>query len=220
MSFILTYSTLVTNIMNYLERTDQQTQSTIPMFILLAQDRIAKECKTLGLEKYITGTFTAGNSIVPKPAGWKNTLTFNIGTVVPQTPAPPTPQYNRIQIPQRSYEFCRMFWPNQSSTALPAYFCDYGYDNWLVVPTPDQAYPFEVAYMAFVQPIDSTNQTNWLTQYAPELLFYACMLEAMVYLKNDERMQVWQALYQDALSKVDSEDKARYTDRYSDRTKD
>ena len=220
MSFVLTYTSLVANIMNYLERSDTATQQTIPMFILLAQDRIAKECKTLGLETYVTGVFTPSVAVVPKPAGWKNTITFNIGTVVPQPPPPAPPQYLRTQLPQRSYEFCRMYWPNQTLTGLPIYFCDYGYDNWLVTPTPDQAYPFEIAYMSYVQPIDGTTQTNWLTQYAPEVLFYACMLEAMVYLKDDDRLQVWQQLYQDALAKLDTEDKARYTDRYSDRGKD
>lgn len=215
MAFALTYSTLTTNIMNYLERTDAATLDTIPMFILLAQDRINKECKTLGLEVYVTGIFTPSQSVIQKPAGWKNTLTFNIGSE-PNAPLANT----RNQLLQRSYEYCRLYWPDDTQTSIPLFFADYGYNNWLITPTPDQAYPFEIAYMSFVQPIDNTNQTNWLTQYAPEVLFYACMLEAMIYLKNDERIQYWQGFYQDALGKLDIEDKMRYTDRYSDREKD
>jgi hypothetical protein len=90
----------------------------------------------------------------------------------------------------------------------------------LVCPTPDQAYPFEIAYLLEFGPLDITNQTNWLTQYAPQLLFYAVMLETMLYLKDDERSSIWEDRYNKALASVMKEDKDRITTRQSQRDKD
>ncbi len=120
----------------------------------------------------------------------------------------------------RSYEFCREYWPDDTETGFPKYFSDYGYNNWLIVPTPDIAYPFEVAYSEQSQPLDLTNQTNWLTENAPELLIYASLLEAMIFVKDDERVQTYKQFYLEALIGLNAEDKGRITDRYSKRTKD
>jgi len=63
------------------------------------------------------------------------------------------------------------------------------------VPTPAIAYPYEWAIWQLLQPLDDANQTNWLTQYAPEVLTYAVLLEAQPFLKNDSRIPVWQGIF-------------------------
>jgi len=211
-SFDLTYQTLYNTILAYLERQDQDVKDNIPVFIALAQKRIAKDSKTLGLEVYISGNFTPGNPVLVKPGRWKNTRTFNYGT---------GSGFNfRNQLYLRSYEYCREYWPDDTQTGPPKYFSDYGYSNWLIVPTPDLAYPFEVAYFEFPQSVDQNNQTNWITDNAPELLIYACLLEAMPFVKDDPRVQVWKQYYTDALLAFNKEDVQRLTDRYSNRTGD
>jgi hypothetical protein len=82
-----------------------------------------------------------------------------------------------------------------------------------VAPTPDQAYSYEVLYYERPQPLDSSNQTNWFTQYAPQALLYGSLLQAMPFLKNDNRVQLWQAMYQQAMDILTAEDKLRVADR-------
>jgi hypothetical protein len=211
-AFTLTYNTLVEQIINYCERTDEVFENTIPVLVTYAMDRISKDAKLLGGEKYIVGTFTPDLEVLDKPSLWRMTLTFNVGNGENNN--------TRNQVELRSYEFCTQFNQDRSVTGLPQYYCDYGFNRWLVVPTPDAAYPFEIAYMESFGPLDSSNQTNWLTQNAPQVFFYACMLEAMIYLKNDDRAAFWEDKYAKAMGSLLQEDKDRVTDRYNQRDKD
>jgi len=83
----------------------------------------------------------------------------------------------------------------------------------MVAPTPDQDYQFEVLYYERLQPLDSANQTNWLTEYAPQAMLYGTHLQAMPFLKNDDRIGTWQAMYQQAMDILTNEDKLRVADR-------
>jgi hypothetical protein len=59
------------------------------------------------------------------------------------------------------------------------------------------------------------NQTNWLTDYAPDVLLYAILLEAVPFLKNDERIPVWESAYARGLASLNQQDDARQNDRAS-----
>jgi hypothetical protein len=83
----------------------------------------------------------------------------------------------------------------------------------LVAPTPATDYTFEVLYYERVQPLDSSNQTNWFTQYAPQALLYGSLLQAMPFLRNDERIPMWQAQYDLIIQTLKTEDLQRIGDR-------
>ena len=59
----------------------------------------------------------------------------------------------------------------------------------------------------------SSNQTNWFTNYAPQALLYGSLLQAMPFLKNDERMPMWQQNYDLIMQTLMAEDKLRLADR-------
>ena len=65
--------------------------------------------------------------------------------------------------------------------------------------------------------LDETNNTNWITQYAPNLLLYSALLECSPFIKNDARMATWQGLYDRAAAVLNSESKAAVLDRSSTR---
>jgi hypothetical protein len=52
------------------------------------------------------------------------------------------------------------------------------------------------------------------------LLLYACLLETIPFLKDDERVQMFEALYSRALQSVNKDAQKLYTDRISKRDKD
>jgi hypothetical protein len=113
----------------------------------------------------------------------------------------------------RKYEYIREYWPDPTQTGVPKFFCDYDYDHWLVGPTPDDDYVFEVLYYQRVQPLDSSNQTNWFTQYAPQAMLYGSLLQSMPFLKNDERIPMWRAEYDIVMASLKTEDNLRIADR-------
>ena len=115
----------------------------------------------------------------------------------------------------RKYEYLREYWPNPTQTDVPKFYCDYDYTHWLVAPSPASAYTFEVLYYERIQPLDSSNQTNWFTIYAPQALLYGSLLQAMPFLKNDDRMPMWQAQYDKIINTLKTEDLTRIADRQS-----
>jgi hypothetical protein len=214
---VMTYTSLYNQIQSYVNRSnDTSFNAQIDYFIGQAQQRICRESANIGLETYVTGTFTSGVSVYPKPADWRRTLSINYGT----GGSPIADSNTRNPILLRSYEFCRSYWPNDTESDLPLYYCDYGYSNILVCPTPDQDYPFEICYLAIPEQLSDSVSTNWLTNYAPDVLLYACLLEAMAFLKNDDRIQVWSGLYDKGLQSLNQQDVLRKTDRSSDRDSD
>lgn len=212
MSTPMTYNSLVAQIESYLDRSDADTIAQIPYFIYQAENRICRESKSLLLESYLVSNFITGTSVYAKPATWRRTLSWNWGSGDGEN--------TRNQLLLRSYEFIRNYWPDSTQTGDPLYYCDYGYQNWLVAPTPAADSPFEVAVLQLPDPITPINQTNYLTNYCPDLFLYACLLEAVPYLKNDERIPVWQSMYERGLASLNNQDDQRKTDRASDRSSD
>jgi len=162
---VMTYNSLVEQITNYLNRTDTSTINEIPKFIYQAEQKICRETKNIGLEQYVVSNFIPGTSVYPKPGRWRRNITLNYGTGGGQNNF-------RNQIYLRKYEYIRSYWPDSTILGPPLYYSDYAYTNFLVAPTPDQAYPFELAYLELPALLTAAQQTNWITNYAPDLLFY------------------------------------------------
>ena len=215
MAEIMTFDSLKTDIRRYLERgftlaSDQIVFEQIPRLINLAEQRIARELKVEGLINVLTGTMQPGLAVYPKPDRWRQTVSFNFGNGVDNN------TYNQLW--PRSYEYVRSYWPDRSQTGTPLFYAEYDYNNWIIVPTPDAAYPFEVLVYQLIPLLDDSNQTNWLTEYAPQLILYGALLEATPFLKNDERIQVWQSMYDRAAQALSGEDLAKILDRAAKRT--
>jgi hypothetical protein len=199
---VMTYDSLVSDISSYLERTDQATLEKIPTFIMLAEQVIAAEIKFLGNLTPMQSNYVTGQAVVDKPARWHKTVSMNV-----------TVGGVRQPVFLRKYEYLREYWPNPTQTDSPKFYADYDYTHWLIAPTPDDDYAFEVLYYERIQPLDSSNQTNWFTIYAPQALLYGTLLQAMPFLKNDERIPMWQAQYDKIMQVLKAEDIQRMGDR-------
>ena len=202
MAVSMTYNSLFNDISSYLERTDTATLDKIPTFIMLAEQVLASEIKFLGNLTVNQSTMVSGDPVITKPARWRKTVSINV-----------TAGGERRPVFLRTYEFLRQYWPDESQEDVPKYYADYDYTHWLVAPTPADPYNFEVLYYEEVQPLDAANQTNWFTQYAPQAMLYGSLLQAMPFLKNDERMPMWQAQYDKIVTQLKTENIQRLGDR-------
>ena len=164
---VMTYDSLVENIQSYLERTDTATLDKIPLFIMLAEQTIASQIKFLGNLTVNTSNMVTGQNIIDKPARWHKTVSMNI-----------TVDGKRYPVLLRKYEYLREYWPDPAQTSVPKFYADYDYTHWLIAPTPAAAYAFEVLYYERIQPLDSSNQTNWFTiqTRSSKLLHFWCFL--------------------------------------------
>lgn len=202
MAAVMTYTSLAADIESYLERTDTATVDKIPTFIMLAEQVIASQIKFLGNLTVNESTMVQGNPVIAKPARWHKTVSMNVTVAGVKSP-----------IFLRKYEYLREYWPEATNEDIPKFYADYDYTHWLIAPTPADAYTFEVLYYERVQPLDISNQTNWFTEYAPQALLYGSLLQAMPFLKNDERMAMWRAEYDLIINTLKTEDLQRIGDR-------
>ena len=210
MATTMTFTTLQQDVRRYLERgatlaEDAIVYEQIPRLINLAERRIARELKIQGFINVVTDNLIVGQSVYQKPDRWRDTVSINIGTGA-------TNDVRKFLF-TRDYEYLRSYWPDESLTEEPVFYADYNYTNWLILPPPDEVYPFEVLYYELPVLLDDANQTNWLTDYAPQVLLYASLLEATPFLKNDDRIPVWQQMYDRSAAMLNGEDLAKILDR-------
>lgn len=208
----MTFTSLQSDIRNYLERggaTDPIVYEQIPRLITLAERRISRELKIQGFQVVVNTTMQANLAVYAKPDRWRDTISINIGTGSGNNTHTP--------IFSRAYEYIRNYWPNETQTAQPQFYADYDYKHWIFAPTPDAAYPMEILYYELPPLLDETNQTNWLSEFAPNVLLYGSLVEATPFIKDDQRVQLWQSYYDRALSALNGEDLQKILDRSATR---
>lgn len=201
---VMTYDSLVGDISTYLERTDTATLEKIPTFIMLAEQMLALEIKFLGNLTVAESTMVTSSNVIAKPARWRKTVSMNLIVGGERQP-----------VLLRKYEYLREYWPNATQTDIPKFYCDYDWQHWMIAPTPSTNFSYEVLYYERLQPLDSSNQSNWFTEYAPQALLYGSLLQAMPFLRNDERIPMWRGEYDRMVTILKAEDMARVGDRQS-----
>lgn len=204
----MTYTSLQEDVRRYLERgsiSDETVYEQIPSLINLAERRLAREVKVTGMIVAAQSTMTTGTAAYAKPDRWRETISISVGTG-------PTNSDHHMLGP-RAYEFCRSINPDDSVTGEPRFYADYNYTHWLISPCPDENYPYEVLYYEQPALLDDANQTNWWTEYAPNAMLYATLLEATPFLKNDDRIPVWEGFYNRSVAALNGEDVRQIVDR-------
>jgi hypothetical protein len=193
----MTYNSLLNDLRAYLERgatlaTDPTVYEMLPTLIGMAERRLARELKIQGTVNVVTTALIAGQSVYDKPDRWRETVSIFVGTG--------TGNNTRSEV-----------YP--TTTGTPRFYADYDYSHWLIAPTPSSALPMEILYYEIPPLLDDSNQTNWFTEYAPNALLYAALLEATPFLKNDERIATWEGFYNRAVAALNGEDIRQISDR-------
>lgn len=213
MSYVMTYDSLLVDLRRYLERgftqeSDQIVYDQLPRLITLGERRIARELKITAFIRAVQTTITVGITTLAKPDRWRDTVSMIDIT-------------KGNQLFARSYEYIRnAYSQNAAISGDPQFYADYDYEHWLIAPAPNSPRILEILYYEQPRLLAPDFQTNWVTEYAPDLLLYACLLEAAPFLKKDERIQTWQALYDRAAQAVNGEDLKRIIDRSATRGED
>ena len=207
----MTFDSLQDDLRDYLERgtsVDPTVFEQLPRLINLAERDIARSLKIQGFINVVTSTMAIGTSVYQKPDRWRETVSMNFGVGTEQVRTPLFP---------RSYEYCRLYHPDEEVTAEPRFYADYDYFNWLFSPTPNFAFPFEVLYWQLPALLDDTNQTNWTSDFAPNALLHGALLQSTRFLVNDKRIPTWQTIYDRDLQLLNGEDIQKILDRSTTR---
>jgi len=204
----MNFDNLVKTLRQYTERgggSDDSVDYQMPFLINRAERSLADRLKIQGYRYVLTATVSQAQPVIEKPEGWRNTISINIGTG-PQ-------KNNRRTLRSRGYEYIRALYPNDTYLDTPVFYCDYDQQHWLFGPTPDNDYPFEAVVYRLPDLLGESNQQNYLTQFVPNMLLYECLKALEPFIKNDQRMGIWQTLAAEEFAAVNTQDMAKATDR-------
>ena len=196
-AYQMTYDNLIQDIINYMERNDDQFVAQIPSLIGLAESAIAAELKTYLQMTVVETTLLENQVILAKPARWRKTVSMKT---------------NGKPMLMRSQDYIAQY-QSESDPSVPLYYAEYDYNNWAFAPAPDQNYPVEIIYYSEIQPLDESNQQNLFTREAPQAMLFGTLLQAQGYLKALDKLPVWKSYYTDCLAALKKEDNTRRVDR-------
>ena len=197
------YSTLTTAIRAFTEVDNDPaitavvlTQTIIDEFIMAAEHRINTELPMDSDRKVQEGTLVADDNTINSPAG----ALFIRGVEVFNT-ANTTEEGTWLEKKDQTYltEYVgKLTGPEgdltaQDVTGLPKYYAMFGGATGLtdstsgglyLAPTPDANYKFRIYYNAMPVALSGSNTTTYLSNYMPQILLYACLVEAFGFLKG------------------------------------
>ena len=205
----MNYNSLVQDMQTYMLRTDQPYLAKIPELIQQGIIRIYNNAKDIGFELYYTTNLGANNFLINKPANWQETTSLSIVDA----------NGNKGFLQERTYEYCKTYLPNDNVTGIPKYYNDSlvavnssSYSNWLIVPAADVNYTINCIYLG-IPNFNGNNQTNFLTQRYPNLLLYSCLMEACLFLDNEEKRNKYEMMFGRELETINRMNVDRTTDR-------
>ena len=197
----MTYLELVQKIRDYTEVGSEVLTSTIVNgFIRDAEFKIFREADADDAREYATSTFTANNKylVLPNSSGSSGTTSSRVALIVRSVVVTNTSGI-QVSLEPRDDTFITEY-NSSGSTGFPKYYATFRENAIEVAPTPDAAYAVALDYIYSPDAISSTNTTTYISLNAPELLLYACLLEAFAYLKGPMDMyKLYQEKYNEAL---------------------
>ena len=183
------YSDLTDNVRNYTETSTSVLSDTIIQpFIESIEDKIRRTVDLNYYRKYDTATLTVNNPYLPLPSDWEATRYVQLidGS------------NDRTYLIQKDISFMNEYAPDSTATgaATPKFYAMWDQDTHYLAPTPNAALTVELAYTYKPPGLTSTNTSTWLSQNAPNVLLYGCILEALGYLKGPADMiQYYDKMY-------------------------
>ena len=182
-----TYSDLILRIQEQTEDDSAEFLAAIPNFIRAAELRLSKEIDTTYLKQNVSQTASVGNRYILKPSGFR----FMHDVFIYDSD---TEEETRLDC--RADDYLRDFWPKASTTSKPRYYAQ-DYDNTyiLLAPTPDKTYEVRMNAEADLTQLSTSNESNYLSVNCGEILYYAAMVHAAIFNKNDNEKARFEDLY-------------------------
>ena len=201
-----TYAILVQDIKDLTENNSSDFATQADEFIETTEIRLSREIKNCPeLFKHQTSTLTISDPFITKPSDLISMISFQVLSSAAA----------RTGLEYRDVSFINEYWPTRTSTSTPVYYADWDDDYLIVAPTPDAALTIEMNYRKRFDAISGSSTTSWLTVNAYDALLYGSLIEAAIYDKNPQMMQLYEKRYMEALQSINGELAVRRTDGFT-----
>jgi len=201
----MTYATLTQDLKDWMENDGTEFSNETDNFIGLTEQRIVRDIDPLIFTKSAFSSFNINDRFVTKPTDAlviRHLLYLDSDS-------------KRYFLEKRTDEYIYDYWPSASTTGTPKYWANYKDTEILVAPTPSAALTIEMSYIQRLDPLSSTNTTNWLTINAQELLLFGALTEACTFSKNREDLQIYSSRYKASVDSINNQARRRRRDDYN-----
>jgi hypothetical protein len=191
----MTYAELLQQIRDYTEVDSSVLTNTIcDTFIKNSEYKIFREADSDYSREYATSSFNPGNRYVQLPDENTDEGSSTIRrALIVRSVIVTNSSSIQVSLEPRDDTFITEY-NASSSSGFPKYYSMFRENAIQVAPIPDSNYGITLDYVYTPDNLSSTNTTTYISQNAPELLLYACLVEAFAYLKGPMDMY---KLYQD-----------------------
>jgi hypothetical protein len=190
---ISTYTELLSAGANWLARDD--LTSRLPEFVTLSEAKLNRTLFVPQMETRSTTTCDTSDDepeFISLPTDFQTMRRVRLSSV---TGKPRLGFMSQTQLDDYRYS-------TDNVTDQPVYFAIMGSEMELA-PTPHQNYTLEMVYRKKI-PALASNSTNWLLTLAPDIYLYGTLLEAMPFIKDDERVSLWASAFSTVLDDLNS----------------
>jgi hypothetical protein len=192
---ITTYAELKINIADFLNRDDLTSVSST--FVSLAEADLNRQIRHWRQEKRSTAEIDTQYSAIP--ADMLEVIRFYITSGDTR----PLELISQAEMLDRKFR-------NLNTSGQPAYYAVTA-GELEVYPVPDGTYTSELYYFGKTDALSDSNTSNWILEHYPDAYLYGSLIHSAPYLKDDARIQVWAALYQNAIDAINqASEKAKF----------
>ncbi len=194
----MNYSTLTTNIKNFLEDDSTEFDTSIDQIIGQAESMIFQRLPNLPCYRSIaTGNLVVGTS----------EYTITSARIIRNVSVTVSSEISYLN--HRVDSYLRDYWPNSSSTGTPIMFStkNAGSSDLVITlaPTPSATLDYAVDYIKPITGLSSSNTTNWIGNNAENVLLSACLYESSAFLKAPETVTLYKAQFDEAVQLMQQE---------------
>lgn len=182
---LATYSDLQASVATWIKRGD--LTAIIPDFIKLAEARINRELRTRNMVTRATNAAVDSEFVtVPSDFGAARSIRLS------------DDPYTVLEYltPEQMADFRA-----KTPTGALAAFSVVGGEFWFL-PVQSDAASVQLVYYAKVPALSDSATTNWLLTGHPDVYLWGALLEACVYLEDDEQAQKYAAMFSAALDDI------------------
>lgn len=174
---ITTYAELQTAVASWLHRSD--LTNNVPDFITLADNRINSDLRCRQMETSQASTVAAG--VLAVPANYIELKDAYVSSTSPY-----------VNLDRKTAEWIYENYPLRVAGGTPKFIGREG-SNFIFGPYPDSNYTVTLVYYNRFAPL-ATSVNSLFSSY-PGLWLFAALCEAAPFLKNDNRIALWEGKY-------------------------
>jgi hypothetical protein len=203
----MNYTTLVSNIQNFLEDDSTELSDSIPTIITQAENLIFQRLPSLPCFRNITtGTLVVGTS----------EYTVANARMIRQVSV--TSSSNVLYLNHKIDSYLKDYWPNSSTTGTPIMYSTKNSSTSGIVitlaPTPSATLAYQVDFIAPETGLSSSNANSWVGTNAENVLLSAALYESSAFLKAGETVKLYKDQFDEAIALFQQEMGRNYTAEY------